>query len=102
MVNLGQITPEQVRQFLMNEVVLSEGMAKEEVDRYTFRAPGQATSYFVGYQGLMETRQRAELALGTRFDKQRFHDFVLSQGLLPPDLLQKAVMEQFVPAQRQH
>lgn len=99
MVNLGMITPEQVKQFLMNEVVLSEGLAKEEVDRYTFRAPGQATSYFVGYQAIMETRQRAELALGTKFNKQRFHDFVIAQGLLPPALLQKAVLEQFVPAQ---
>lgn len=97
MVNLGQIKPEQVNQFLQDQVVLSAGMAKEETDRYTFRAPGQATSYFVGYQGLMEIRERAELALGGKFDKQRFHDFVIAQGLLPPELLEKAVMEQFVP-----
>ncbi len=101
MVNLGMITPQQVKQFLMDEVVLSEGLAKEETDRYTFRAPGQATSYFVGYQAMMETRQRAELALGAKFNKQRFHDFVIAQGLLPPDLLQKAVLEQFVPAEQQ-
>lgn len=100
MVNLGMITPDQVKQFLMDEVVLSEGLAKEETDRYTFRAPGQATSYFVGYQAMMETRQRAELALGAKFNKQRFHDFVLAQGLLPPDLLQKAVLEQFVPEEQ--
>jgi hypothetical protein len=100
MVNLGLITPEQVKQFLMDQVCLSEGLAKEEMDRYTFRAPGQATSYFVGYQAMMETRQRAELALGAKFDKQRFHDFVLAQGLLPPDLLQKAVLEQFVPGEQ--
>ncbi len=99
MVNLGLIKPEQVKQFLMDQVCLSEGLAKEETDRYTFRAPGQATSYFVGYQAMMETRQRAELVLGAKFDKQRFHDFVLAQGLLPPDLLQKAVMDQFVPGQ---
>ncbi len=100
MVNLGMITPEQVRELLMTEVVMSPAMAKQEVDRYTFRAPGQATSYFYGYQRLMETRQRAELALRERFDQQAFHDFVLSQGLVPPDLLYQAVMEEFVPAQR--
>ncbi len=99
MVNLGMIKPEQVKQFLMDEVVISEGLAKEETDRYTFRSPGQATSYFVGYQAMMETRQRAELALGTKFNKQRFHDFVIAQGLLPPGLLQKAVLEVFVPAE---
>ncbi len=47
----------------------------------------------------METRQRTEFALGPKFDKQRFHDFVLSEGLLPPALLQKAVTETFVPAE---
>ena len=43
--------------------VLSEGMATQEMQRYMFRAPGQATSYFYGYQRLMETRQAAQLAL---------------------------------------
>jgi len=100
MVNLGQLTPEQVKDFLMKEVVLSEAMAQQEVDRYTFRAPGQATSYFYGYQRLMETRQKAELALRDRFDRKAFNDFVLSQGLLPPRLLEKAVMEEFVPKYR--
>ncbi len=100
MVNLGQLTPEQVKQFLTDEVVLSEGMAQQEVDRYTFRAPGQATSYFIGYQALMALRQRAQLALGTRFDRLAFNDFVLAQGLLPPALLEQAVMTEFVPAQK--
>jgi hypothetical protein len=100
MLNLGQITPEEAKRVLMEDVVLSEGMAKQEVDRYTFRAPGQATSYFFGYQSLMEIRQRAELALGGRLDRQRFNDFILSQGMLPPDLLLRAVMEEFVPAER--
>jgi uncharacterized protein (DUF885 family) len=48
----------------------------------------------------METRQAAQLALRGRFERQAFNDFVLAQGLLPPALLRKAVMEEFVPAQR--
>jgi Uncharacterized protein conserved in bacteria len=100
MLNLGQISPAEARRVLMEEVVLSEGMAKQEVDRYTFRAPGQATSYFFGYQSMLETRQRAELALGGRLDRQRFNDFVLSQGMLPPDLLLRAVLDEFVPAEK--
>jgi uncharacterized protein (DUF885 family) len=99
MVNLGQITPEDVKSFLMEEVVLSEGMATQEMQRYTFRMPGQATSYFYGYQRLMETRQAAQLALRGKFDRMAFNDFVLAQGLVPPKLLRKAVMEEFVPAQ---
>jgi uncharacterized protein (DUF885 family) len=99
MVNLGQIKPERVKSFLMEEVGLSEGMATQEMQRYTFRAPGQATSYFYGYQRLMETREGAEVALGKKFNRQAFNDFVLAQGLVPPALLRKAVMEEFVPAQ---
>lgn len=99
MVNLGQITPDGVKSFLMRDVGLSEGMATQEMQRYTFRAPGQATSYFYGYQRLMETRQAAEVALRGKFDRQKFNDFVLAQGLVPPALLRKAVIEEFVPAQ---
>jgi hypothetical protein len=96
MVNLGQITPDDVKQFLMKEVCYSEGFATSEMQRYTFRLPGQATSYFYGYQRLMETRQAAQLALGDRFDRMAFNDFVLAQGLLPPKLLREAVMREFV------
>jgi uncharacterized protein (DUF885 family) len=39
-----------------------------------------------------------ELALGKRFDAQSYHDFILAQGLLPPELLEKAVMEGYVKA----
>ncbi len=98
MVNLGQITPEAVKSFLMDEVGLSEGMATQEMQRYTFRAPGQATSYFYGYQQIMEIREAAEVALRKKFDRLAFNDFVLAQGLVPAKLLREAVMKEFVPA----
>jgi uncharacterized protein (DUF885 family) len=100
MLNLGLIQPDAAQRFLMEEVLLSEPMAKQEVDRYTFNAPGQAGSYFYGYSKLNELRTRVELALPGRFDEQRYHDFIIGQGLLPFDLLQRAVMEQFVPSQQ--
>ncbi len=96
----GRTTPEAALQFLIKEVVLSEPMARQEVERYTFRAPGQATSYFYGYVRWLQLRAETELALGPRFDRLRYHDFVLSQGLLPPDLMSEAVRTQFVPAER--
>jgi hypothetical protein len=92
----GTITPEQAMQVLENDVVCSKAFATEEVERFTFRMPGQAVSYFDGYTRLLEIRQAAEKALGPKFDVQKFHDFILSQGLLPPDLLRKAVMDDFV------
>jgi hypothetical protein len=92
----GKITPEQAMQVLEKDVVSSKAFATEEVDRFTFRMPGQAVSYFDGYTRLREIRSATEKAMGKNFNAQRFHDFVLSQGLLPPNLLKKAVMEDFV------
>lgn len=99
MLNLGQISPDQAKQFLISEVVLSEPMASQEVDRYTFRAPGQATAYYYGHMKLQSVRTEVELRLGDRFDQRAFHDFILAQGLLPLDLMAQAVREEFVPAQ---
>ena len=92
----GKVTPEQAMQVLEKDVVCSPAFATEEVERFTFRAPGQAPSYFDGFTRLLEIRKAAEQALGPKFNVQRFHDFILSQGLLPPNLLRKAVMEDFV------
>jgi uncharacterized protein (DUF885 family) len=92
----GKITPEQAMQVLEHDVVCSPALATEEVERFTFRMPGQAPSYFDGFTRLLEIRKSAQAALGPKFKLQRFHDFILSQGLLPPNLLRKAVMEDFV------
>ena len=99
MLNLGMIMPDEALRFLMDEVSLSEPMAKQEVDRYTFRAPGQATAYFYGYSKLNALRAKVELALPKRFSPLPYHDFIISQGLLPFDLLEKAVMTEFVARQ---
>jgi uncharacterized protein (DUF885 family) len=96
----GTITEAEAYKVLEFDVVLSSAFAKEEVERYTYRAPGQANSYFYGYTKLMELRKDTEAALGAKFNQQRYHDFLLAQGLLPPDLLRKAVMEEFVPSQK--
>src|ERR1051326_5753908 len=97
----GKLTPEQAKDVLMKDVSLSEALANEEVQRYMYRAPGQATSYFYGYLQLMKTRSAAEKALGPKFNQEKYHDFIIAQGLLPPELQRKAVMEQFVPSQNQ-
>jgi hypothetical protein len=93
----GVLTAEQAKEILMKDGVFSDAMATQEVERYTFRMPGQATSYFYGFTRLLELRNEVEHLLGPRFDAHKFHDFILAQGLLPPDLLRKAVMDQFVP-----
>ncbi len=97
MLNLGLISRERAHDILTQDVCLSEAMARQEIDRYTFRSPGQATSYFYGYLKIMELRTATEVTLGPKFDRKAFNDFLLSQGLLPPALLEKAVKEQFIP-----
>jgi hypothetical protein len=94
----GKVTPEQAMRVLEDDVVVSKAFATEEMNRFTFLMPGQAVSYYDGFTRLLEIRQAAEKAMGAKFDVRRFHDFILSQGLLPPDLLRKAVMEDFVDA----
>jgi uncharacterized protein (DUF885 family) len=98
--NAGTITREEARRVLQDELVLSDALSRPELERYTFRGPGQATSYFNGYLRLVEPRAESELLLGKRFDKQAFHDFILAQGLLPPALLRQAVLRTFVPGHR--
>ena len=100
MLNLGLIAPEAAKRILMNEVGLSEPFAMTEVDRYTFGAPGQATSYFYGYARLDALRARTEIELGDRFAEQPYHDFIINEGLLPLDLLEQAVLTRFVPSQK--
>ena len=100
MLNLGLTDRDSAGKVLREQVGLSPAMTKQELDRYTFNAPGQAGSYFYGYSRILELRMETELALGDKFDRLAFNNFLLDQGLLPPDQLAKAVRENFVPAQR--
>ena len=99
----GKITVADAYRVLQDDVVSSHAFAEEEVERYTYRAPGQANSYFYGYTKLIALREDTEKALSAKqvkFDQKKFHDFILAQGLLPPDLMRKAVMDDFVAAQQ--
>ncbi len=96
----GKIQPAEAKRVLEEDVVQSPAFAEEEVERFTYRAPGQANSYFYGYTKLIALRKDTEAALGPKFNQKKFHDFILAQGLLPPDLMRKAVMEDFVPSQQ--
>jgi uncharacterized protein (DUF885 family) len=100
MLNLGLISREDASRVLTEEVMLSAPMARQELDRYTMNAPGQAGSYFYGYVRILQLRAETELALGAKFDRLAFNNFLLDQGLLPPDLLARAVREEFIPAQK--
>jgi len=99
MLNLGMISRDRAHDILVNDVVISEAFAGEELDRFTFRMPGQAGAYFYGFSRIMEIRAATEVALGPKFDRFAFNNFIIAQGLLPPDLLASAVESEFVPSQ---
>jgi uncharacterized protein (DUF885 family) len=92
----GKVQPEDAMRVLTQECVFSAPFANQEVERYTFRAPGQANSYFYGYTRLLQLRKDTEAALSGKFDQKEYHDFLLAEGLLPPDEMRKAVMEDYV------
>jgi hypothetical protein len=96
----GKIKPEDAMHVLTEDVNLSVPFAKQEVERYTFRSPGQANSYFYGFTKLLALRKETEAALGKKFDQKKFHDFILAQGLLPPNLMRQAVLQDFIPGQK--
>jgi len=96
----GKITAKDAYKLLLEDVALSPAYASEEIERFTHRQPGQATSYFYSYTTMLQLRKDTEGALGAKFDAKRFHNFLLSQGMLPPEMLRKAVMEVFVPGEK--
>jgi uncharacterized protein (DUF885 family) len=99
MLNLGLITPEEAKALIINDVAVGETWAQNEVERYTYRMPGQATAYYYGYNKMQALRTQTELKLRDNFDQLAFHDFILAQGMLPPEILKDAVMTEFVPSQ---
>ena len=98
--NLGLMTREEAERVLREDALFSPGMTKQELDRYQFRMPGQAGAYYYGYRKLIDLRVETELALGADFDEKAFNDFLLSQGIIPLELIAQAVREDFIPSQR--
>jgi len=96
----GKIEPKEAMRVLTEECVFSVPFANQEVERYTFRMPGQANSYFYGFTKLLQLRKDTEAALGANFNAKAFHDFILSQGLLPPEQMRQAVTDDFIPRQK--
>ena len=61
-----------------------------EVDRYICW-PGQALAYTIGQREIVRLRERAQAALGHRFDLVAFHGAVLGSGALPLGVLDQNI-----------
>ena len=66
------------------------GIEASEVERYVV-FPGQACSYMIGQLKIVELRDKARKALGSKFSIREFHNVVLNTGTVPLELLERQV-----------
>jgi uncharacterized protein (DUF885 family) len=75
-----------------------EPTIQAEIDR-SISWPAQGLSYKIGQLKILGLRQRAQLALGNRFDLKIFHDQVLDSGNLPLSELE-AKIDHWIASQK--
>ena len=83
-------TRQQMVDFFKQHTAMDDQNIQTEVDRY-ISWPGQALSYRLGQQKILELREHARKELGSRFDVRQFHERVLSLGPVPLDVLDASV-----------
>jgi len=79
--------------YMEDKTGMAESSVVSEVERYIVD-PGQACAYKVGMLSIRAARDRAHVALGSRFDGEAlkaFHDTVLRGGALPLEVLDEQV-----------
>lgn len=84
------MTRQEAVDFMAENTSLSMHEINTEIDRYV-GWPGQAVSYKIGELKIRELRERAEKALGEKFDIRDFHDLVLANGSIPLKTLERIV-----------
>ena len=81
------------------EQAIGYGIEVSEVERYVAN-PGQACAYMIGQLKLLELRDRARTALGSRFSFKDYHNAVLAVGNVPLTILDREVSAYIQVAQR--
>jgi uncharacterized protein (DUF885 family) len=74
------------------------GIEASEVERYVVN-PGQACSYMIGELKIIELREKAKKALGSKFSLNKFHNVVLNTGTVPLVILERQV-DAYIDAER--
>lgn len=83
-------TREQAIEYFKANAAKSEADIINEIDRY-IAMPGQALAYKIGQLKILELRDKAEKALGDKFDIRSFHDALLGQGSVPLNVLERII-----------
>ena len=81
---------EQAIDYMIAKTGMTAAEVTREIERYVVW-PGQATGYKVGQLAILAMRERAERALGERFDVKAFHEVLLMNGGMPLDILGETV-----------
>ena len=93
--HLGGIGVAQARAVLEDDLGASDALAESELFRYTQLIPGQATSYYYGFNAFTAFRAEMERELGDRFTARGFHEAIVSAGCIPFDLMRPIVLDAF-------
>jgi uncharacterized protein (DUF885 family) len=80
---------EQATNYMVETTGFTRPRSQREVERYC-TLPGQACSYKIGQNEWRRLRNRAQAALGPKFDLRQFHE-ILKEGVMPLELLDKRV-----------
>ena len=83
-------TREKAIKYVEDNSADAPGGIVKAIERYIIY-PGQATAYMVGRLKISELRDKAQKALGSKFDVRGFHDTVLKSGPVPLDVLEEQV-----------
>jgi uncharacterized protein (DUF885 family) len=76
--------------YTMDILGYTEAKARNQIERY-MATPAQALSYKIGAMKILELREGARKALGSRFSYPHFHDVIIGDGTLPLPIMESRV-----------
>ncbi|MFX0182315.1 MAG: DUF885 domain-containing protein [Candidatus Hodarchaeota archaeon] len=78
----GQMSFEEAKVFMMNEVGMDENAVIAELKRYTL-TPGYQLSYLLGKFMILELRDYVKQKMSNKYTDQFFHNTILNSGGIP-------------------
>lgn len=91
-------TREQCIEYMTANTPMAPADIERQIERY-FVIPGQALSYKIGMNTILDLRERARSELGDDFDIAAFHDQVLKNGSMPMAVL-STVIDDWIAGQQ--